>query len=90
MSQSIDFRINDFINEYLDYKGYSKTVNTFSQERESRQEPINKVIHGNLYEKDKEKYKLIKVVHHQAIIFFPFFFSTQFSFSIIRNNFWNI
>lgn len=40
MSQSIDFRINDFINEYLDYKGYQQTVDTFITERSNRQESI--------------------------------------------------
>ncbi|CAF0870195.1 unnamed protein product [Rotaria sordida] len=60
MSQSIDFRINDFINEYLDYKGYTNTVDTFSKERQSRKESINKIVKGNLYEKDKEKYQIIK------------------------------
>ncbi|CAF1106340.1 unnamed protein product [Rotaria sp. Silwood1] len=60
MSQSIDFRINDFINEYLDYKGYTNTVDTFSKERENRKEPINKIVKGNLYEKEKEKYQTIK------------------------------
>jgi hypothetical protein len=64
MSQSIDFRINDFINEYLDYKGYTNTVDTFSRERLHRKEPINKTIHGNLYEKEKEKHRTIKVFNH--------------------------
>jgi len=70
-SQSVDFRINDFINEYLDYKGYTNTVDTFSEERLNRKEPINKSINGNLYE--KEKYKTIKVFNHSihqfALIF---------------------
>ena len=62
MSQSVDFRINDLINEYLDYKGYSNTVDTFSKERQNRQEPINKITHENFYKKDDEKYKIIKVL----------------------------
>lgn len=43
MSQSIDFRINDLINEYLDYKGYKKTVEVFQAERKDREEPINRL-----------------------------------------------
>ncbi|CAF2004352.1 unnamed protein product [Rotaria magnacalcarata] len=60
MTQSIDFRINDFINEYLDYKGYTDTVDTFSKERETRKEPINKINSGNIYDKEKERYQTIK------------------------------
>lgn len=63
MSQSIDFRINDFINEYLDYKGYINTVDTFSKERFNRKEPINKNLNGSLYEKEKGKYQIIKVLN---------------------------
>ena len=47
MSQSIDFRIHDFINEYLDYKGFRQTVDTFSKERELRQEPIQAAKNGH-------------------------------------------
>ena len=43
MSSSIDFRINDLINEYLDYKGYRKTVEAFRDERKERNEPIDRV-----------------------------------------------
>jgi hypothetical protein len=64
MSQSIDFRINDFINEYLDYKGYANTLDTFSKERQSRKEPIDKTLHKNSYEKEKEQYRTIKVFNH--------------------------
>lgn len=46
MSQSIDFRINDLINEYLDYKGYRKTVETFHQERKDREEPTERQSNG--------------------------------------------
>lgn len=67
MSQSIDFRINDFINEYLDYKGYINTVETFSNERNDRKEPINKNYQRNLYEKEKEKYEIIKVFYYAFI-----------------------
>ena len=36
MSQSIDFRINDFIIEYLDYKGFNDTVeNIFKRTQNS-------------------------------------------------------
>jgi hypothetical protein len=63
MSQSIDFHINDYINEYLDYKGYTNTIDTFSEERLNRKEPINKIINGNSYEKAKEKYKILKVLN---------------------------
>jgi hypothetical protein len=71
MSQSIDFRINDFINEYLDYKGYTKTVETFLKERQDRKEPINK--NGNLYEKEQEKNLAIKVLYHKKTISFSHF-----------------
>lgn len=47
MSQSIDFRINDFINEYLDYKGFSETVEIFQKERTNRQEPIRIIKNSN-------------------------------------------
>jgi hypothetical protein len=59
MSQSIDFRINDFINEYLDYKGYTNTVDAFFKERQNRKESINKTTNGN--SREKEKLKTIKV-----------------------------
>lgn len=62
MSQSIDFRINDFINEYLDYKGYTNTVDAFSKERQTRKEPITKINNNNLHE--KEKYKKLKVLNN--------------------------
>jgi hypothetical protein len=75
MSQSIDFRINDLINEYLDYKGYSNTANAFSDERQTRQEPITTTIHANVREKEKDKYKKLKVFNHFKIIkFFSFDF----------------
>jgi len=64
MSQSIDFRINDLINEYLDYKGYSKTVDIFREERTDRQETITKLTNNQLLEQDKEKYRKIKVNSH--------------------------
>jgi hypothetical protein len=47
MSQSIDFRINDFVNEYLDYKGFHRTVESFTKEREQRQEPLHKKTNGH-------------------------------------------
>jgi hypothetical protein len=59
MSKSIDFRINDFINEYLDYKGYTNTVDAFFKERQNRKESINKTTNGN--SREKEKLKTIKV-----------------------------
>jgi hypothetical protein len=61
MSQSIDFRINDFINEYLDYKGYTNTVDTFLKERQNRKETINKTLNGN--SREKEKLQTIKVFY---------------------------
>jgi hypothetical protein len=63
MSQSIDFRINDFINEYLDYKGFNDTVDIFLKERQIRQEPIHQIINGkHIQDKDQETYQIIKVV----------------------------
>lgn len=63
MSQSIDFRINDFINEYLDYKGFNDTVDIFLKERKTRQEPIiQKKQNGNhINNKDQDQYQIIKV-----------------------------
>ena len=61
MSRSIDYRINDLINEYLDYKGYRHTVEAFSEERETRQEPTSTTINGT--SPDQEKYAKIKVDH---------------------------
>jgi hypothetical protein len=61
MSQSIDFRINDLIYEYLDYKGYSNTVDTFSDERQTRKEPISTPVNRTVHEKEKEKHKKLKV-----------------------------
>ncbi|UJR23005.1 hypothetical protein I4U23_026031 [Adineta vaga] len=55
MSQPIDFRINDYIIEYLESKGYSHTMNTFVRERQDRKEPIDKTENGILSEKEKEK-----------------------------------
>lgn len=62
MSQSVDFRINDFINEYLDYKGFHDTVESFLKERQHRQEPIHALTNGDrLQETDQEQYQTIKV-----------------------------
>ena len=64
MSQSIDFHINDFINEYLDYKGFNNTVEIFLKERKTRQEPIHQITNGNhIKDNDQDKYQLIKVIH---------------------------
>jgi hypothetical protein len=65
MSQSIDFRINDFINEYLDYKGFNDTVNIFLKERKTRQEPIHSLTNGNhhIQGNNQENYQIIKVYH---------------------------
>ncbi|CAF2360770.1 unnamed protein product [Rotaria sp. Silwood2] len=61
MSQSIDFRINDFITEYLDYKGFNDTVGIFLKERKTRQEPIQSLTNGNhLQDIDQEKCQIIK------------------------------
>ncbi|CAF0774210.1 unnamed protein product [Adineta ricciae] len=61
MSQSIDFRINDFVIEYLDYKGFNETVGIFLKERKSRQEPIYDISNGKpTQDKDQEKYQTIK------------------------------
>ena len=63
MSQSIDFRINDFVIEYLDYKGFNETVGIFLKERKSRQEPIHDISNGKqTQDKDQEKYQTIKVI----------------------------
>jgi len=75
MAQSIDLRINDFINEYLDYKGYTNTIKTFVQERQDHQEPIDKINDKNSYEKEKEKYKTIKVFTHCTSIYFLIIYS---------------
>ena len=61
MSQSIDFRINDLISEYLDYKGYTKTVSAFRDERQTRDEPIGKSLNGNLSTGEQEKRQSIQV-----------------------------
>ncbi|CAF4071991.1 unnamed protein product, partial [Rotaria magnacalcarata] len=61
MSQSIDFRINDFITEYLDYKGFNDTVGIFLKERKTRQEPIQQLTNGNhIQDTDQEKCQIIK------------------------------
>ncbi|UJR25899.1 hypothetical protein I4U23_007247 [Adineta vaga] len=61
MSQSIDFRINDFVIEYLDYKGFNETVGIFLKERKYRQEPIHDISNGKqIQDKDQEKYQTIK------------------------------
>lgn len=63
MSQSIDFRINDFVIEYLDYKGFNETVGIFLKERKNRQEPIHDISNGKqTQDKDQEKYQTIKVI----------------------------
>lgn len=72
MSRSIDYRINDLINEYLDYKGYTHTVEAFSEERETRKEPISGANNGTSPE--QEKHGKIKVcdffddLHHLVFI----------------------
>ncbi|CAF1106911.1 unnamed protein product [Adineta steineri] len=54
MSQSIDFRINDFVIEYLDYKGFNDTVGLFLKERKIRQEPIHEISNGKqIQDKDQ-------------------------------------
>jgi hypothetical protein len=72
MSQSIDFRINDFINEYLDYKGFNDTVEIFLKERKNRQEPIHQLTNGN-HTNGQQNYTIIKVFYskfHQQISFY--------------------
>lgn len=75
MSQSIDFRINDFVAEYLDYKGFNDTVGIFLKERKTRQEPIQQITNGNhIQDADQEKYQIIKVIlfvliKHQFYLF---------------------
>jgi len=61
MCQSIDFRINNFINEYLDYKGFNDTVEIFLKERKTRQEPIQQIINGKNHIQDKDQ-QIIKVI----------------------------
>jgi hypothetical protein len=61
MCQSIDFRINNFINEYLDYKGFNDTVEIFLKERKIRQEPIQQIINGKNHIQDKDQ-QIIKVI----------------------------
>lgn len=69
MSQSIDFRINDFINEYLDYKGFNDTVQSFSKERRARQEPIHVLTNGDrVQDNDHEQYRTIKVFHFVVVV----------------------
>ena len=74
MSQSIDFRINDFINEYLDYKGFNDTVESFLKERRVRQEPIHVLTNGDRHQgNDQEQYGTIKVCQFScSSIRFPF------------------
>lgn len=63
MSQSVDFRINHFINEYLDYKGFHETVESFSKERQHRQEPIQALTNGDRHqESDQEQTRTIRVL----------------------------
>ena len=63
MSQSIDFRINDFVIEYLDYKGFNDTVGIFLKERRTRREPIQELTNGKqVQDKEQEKSQTIKVV----------------------------
>ena len=62
MSQSIDFHINDFINEYLDFKGFNQTSDLFFREREQRQEPVQARTNGNGHH-EQEKSQTIQVVH---------------------------
>jgi hypothetical protein len=52
MAQSVDFRIHDFINDYLDYKGFRQTVDIFSKERDQRQEPVRSMSNGSLIGKE--------------------------------------
>lgn len=62
MSQSIDFHINDFVTEYLDYKGFTDTVGLFLKERKTRQEPIQQITNGNhKKDSDNEKNQNLKV-----------------------------
>ena len=70
MSQSIDFRINDFVIEYLDYKGFNDTVEIFLKERQNRQEPIQDISNGKQFQdKDQEKYQTIKVIFKRYFYF---------------------
>ena len=59
MSQSIDFRINDFVIEYLDYKGFNDTVGIFLKERKTRQEPIQQITNEK---QTQNKDQIIKVI----------------------------
>jgi hypothetical protein len=70
MSQSIDFRVNDLICEYLDYKGYSNTADAFTDERTTRKEPISKPTKATIHDKEKEKHRRLKVFNHFKIFYF--------------------
>ena len=76
MSQSIDVRINDLITEYLDYKGYRKTVDAFREERTDRQEPIDRVTNGKTATThEDEQIKLIQVRRPWTKMFDEWLFS---------------
>lgn len=64
MAQPFDFRVNEYIHDYLDSKGYANTANTFVRERRDRQELPDKSKNGSMDEKEKEKQRVraIKVV----------------------------
>ena len=64
MSQSIDFHINDFINEYLDFKGFNQTSDLFFKEREQRQEPVQARTNGNGHH-EQAKSQTIQVTSSQ-------------------------
>ena len=74
MADPIDSRINDYIKEYLESKGYSNTSNAFVRERQDRKEPVDKSKSEALNEKEKEreKYENIKVVCHSKLNFYVF------------------
>ena len=74
MADPIDFRINDYIKEYLESKGYSNTSNAFVRERQDRKEPVDKTKSEALNEKEKEreKYENIRVLLHCKLNYYVF------------------
>jgi len=61
MSQSIDFRINDFVIEYLDYKGFNETVGIFLKERKNRQEPVHQITNEKQIQDNDQIIKVLNI-----------------------------
>jgi UDP-galactopyranose mutase len=66
MSHTNNRRVNDLINDYLDCTGYRRTLTTFHEERQQRQESNIEHHTEHLSASNNETRSTIKVIDQQC------------------------